>query len=123
MQKKMSYKTHQNINKLSIFLIGSININTNNNAVIKNGPKGISLLDFLIEQYKAYGKAKKLPTTNDTNARRTPNTNPNIVISFISPPPIDSCLNALSPNNLTIIININRIKPLTKEIINVLKPK
>ena len=77
----------------------------------------------LNEQYKAYGKAKKLPITSETKAKRTPNTKPNIVISFISPPPNDSCLKALSPKNLIVIINININKPLITEIINVLDPK
>jgi hypothetical protein len=77
--------------------IGSINIKTKYNPDIKKGPKGISFCVLDKEQYIAYGKAKKDPNTNETILNLIPRTNPNKTDNFMSPPPIDSCLNILLP--------------------------
>ena len=70
----------------------------------RKGPKGIRLSLLLKRRYMAIGKAIKVAKKISHIDKEYPSTKPNRNISFISPPPILSLLNSLSPSNFIIYI-------------------
>ena len=63
----------------------------------KNGPNGTICVFFKLTAINDIGNPINAPTTIDINALGIPNIKPKMANSFISPPPIDSCLNIRSP--------------------------
>ena len=68
-------------------------------AILKKGPKGIIFSLFENKIIMATGKAIKVAKKMVQIDIGNPNTKPNKNISLMSPPPRDSFLKALSPNN------------------------
>lgn len=69
-------------------------------AILRKGPKGITLSLLEKRINKATGKAIKVAKKIVIIDIGKPNTKPNKNINFISPPPKDSFLKALSPKTL-----------------------
>ena len=93
----------------------------NNNIIaptLRNGPKGIICSDFFFIINNDIGNPTKDPINIDNIDELHPKTNPNINISLISPPPIDSFLNKKSPSFFNKNIRVKDINPLNKEINN-----
>ena len=95
---------------LIIPLISTLDIWISIAAIAKKGPKGIKLSLLLKRIYIATGKAIKVAKNISHIAKGYPITIPNKNINLISPPPILSLLNNLSPINfITYIVTKARI--------------
>ncbi len=83
------------------------NINIAPNA--KNGPNGTTCDFVVLTAINDIGNPINAPATIDIMAFGNPNIKPKMANNFISPPPIDSCLNIISPIFFNRNITINAI--------------